>query len=196
MGLVQTFDLQSLIDAFQLRYFVETGTGRGASVIHAARFRFERILSSEIVDEQARAMAAAFANDPRIEIHSGHSFEFLDRILPELSDGNICFWLDAHYPGADLGLNSYDAEQDLELRLPLQRELEAIRRWRANRSDVVLIDDLRIYEVGPFESKNLTEIGLAHIAQYGKLDLSAFDATHRSERFYLHDGYLALLPKH
>jgi hypothetical protein len=195
MGAVHSFDLQRLIDVFDLRYFVETGTGRGNGIAHATRFGFRRIISSEIVAEQASVMGRTFAADARVEIHAGRSFEVLEQTLPALADGNICFWLDAHYPGADLGLNDYDYEQDLELRLPLLRELETIRQNRLGRAaDVILIDDLRIYEQGPFASKNLTELGLGHIAQYGRLDLTPFQATHKIERLYRDDGYVALLP--
>src|SRR5207248_10586708 len=110
--------------------------------------------------------------------------------------GNIIFWLDAHFPGGHHHLARLDAEGDPSVRLPLESELRTIRQARPGRRDVILIDDLRIYEDDQFEWGNLRQIGLENIAHYNSRFLYAlFADTHDARRFLNHSGYLALLPK-
>jgi hypothetical protein len=103
------------------------------------------------------------------------------------------FWLDAHYPGAGFGLKDYGDAMDEGVRLPLARELEAICRHRGGR-DIILIDDLRIYEAGEYDDGPLPgdvpgdPRGADWIRQM-------FSATHDAKTILRDQGYLLLFPK-
>ena len=81
--------------------------------------------------------------------HLGTSFDILPEILPDL-EGNYIV-LDGCSFRADFGLSSYGDEKDDDKRLPLKKELETIVAGRDVSNDVIVIDDLRIYEDGPLE---------------------------------------------
>ena len=104
------------------------------------------------------------------------------------------FWLDAHYPGADVGLAGYADEADASLRLPLREELEQIARHRAGR-DVILIDDLRIYETGDWDDGPLPPDAPGNPTPGGADWMRAlFAGTHRAVTVNRDQGYLMLLP--
>ncbi len=107
---------------------------------------------------------------------------------------NAIFWLDAHFPGVDLGFASYDAEVNLDTRLPLERELDVIHRVRGGFQDVILIDDLRIYEKGPFEHGNMDRVGQGDVAKYGLEFLEKFRKRYTIEKIYRDEGYIVLSP--
>ncbi len=196
MGTLKAFDLRRLIEEYQTSIFVETGTGAGDGLAYARTFPFTSIYSVEIVKHHAEKLQTLFQSDSRIKILSGNSYEALDIILNQIAkDARILFWLDAHYPGADLGFNDFNSESDISKRLPLERELSSIRKYRPECRDVILIDDLRIYEKGPYEAKDLTEIGLERIALYNQNFIADFEVGFNSERSYRDTGTLILTPK-
>jgi hypothetical protein len=156
MGTLAHFDVGALMARYGLLHFVETGTGRGEGLAHAARFGFRTLRSCESVPVLAQAAQEAFASDSRVSVYSGHSRNFLDHVCADTPIGEpILFWLDAHFPGADYGLAGYGAEPDENMRLPLPQELVTIAAKRPQARDVILIDDLRIWQDGPFGSGNL-----------------------------------------
>ena len=114
-------------------------------------------------------------------------------MLPGL-EGNILFWLDAHFPGADHGLRDYNAELDEQVRCPLESELEVISRFRAGREDVFIIDDLRLYLRGTYENGNLHE-GIRPPPQPG-IDFiyRLFGDSHHIIKLNYDEGYVLLLP--
>ncbi len=101
--------------------------------------------------------------------------------------------MDAHFPGADFGLASYGDEKDLKKRLPLQSELEIIVNSKEVSNDVFVIDDLRIYEDGPFEEGNWSDR-----KKYGGDGIEfieeMFDDTHYVVKSYNKQGFVILLP--
>ena len=50
--------------------------------------------------------------------------------------------MDAHFPGADVGLSSYGDDEDIDKRLPLKKELETIVAKRDISNDVIVIESL------------------------------------------------------
>jgi hypothetical protein len=199
MGHLIFFNLAEMIRRYGTTVFVESGTGKGFGVRCAQEFGFERIISIEIVEPEVHRLRQwpPFATDPRVELLAGRSAEIFPRLLPTI-DSPILFWLDAHFPGGDLKTSAYDAEPDEAVRLPLRTELELIRRHRADAGmrDVILIDDLRIYERDEFEWKNLDQIGQGHLARYDSRFLyTTLQETHTAQRFLQHSGYLMLLPR-
>jgi hypothetical protein len=194
MGSIRRFDIASCIKKYQLPYFVETGTWRGDSLAYAAKFSFKKLYSIEIVPEIAEQARKRFQNDRRIKILTGSSHLLFPDILKEI-DGNALFWLDAHFPGAEEGIKGYNDHNSSVERLPLEYEIEIIRNTRKNNNDLIIIDDLRIYEDGPFESGSIPD----NInAQTGKnLDFieSVFGNTHNILRLYSNEGYVIIEPK-
>ena len=192
MGKLSSFPLVNYISK-GLTTLVETGTGTGSGVDYARGHPFDRIISCEIDVAQTEMLTRRYAGDSRVEIRCQKSVDFLTEIVPTL--GLSVFFLDAHFPAADLGRASYDNEKDLDIRLPLERELDILwdnRRW----NDVIIIDDLRIYERGPFEGRNLDEIGYANIARYDAPDFfKRWEATHEVVKRYDDTGYVVMTPK-
>lgn len=196
MGTLNHFSLDSYLKR-GYRTLIETGTGTGNGVNHAIGVGFERILSVEIIEDHAQALARHYEGSPQVTILSMESPAFLEHLFVSgiiKSDDRCVYWLDAHYPGADLGRGGYDGEKDLSKRLPLEAELDVLFR-HGRHNDIILIDDLRIYERGPFVGKNLDDIGLFHIARYDAPDfLGRWTATHRVEKDYSDQGYVMMVP--
>lgn len=199
MGSLRTFNLAPMMEAFGCRYLFETGTSSGDGVAYAQHFAFDEIWSVEIVPELAERAKARFAAVDRIHILNEPSTSALARVLPGLPPSrSVIFWLDAHFPGADDGLATYKAEQDDDRRLPLQRELEMIAALRPASRDVIIIDDLRIYEDGEWEQGPLPEIASTLPPERRNIDFitsSRWASTHQIERSARHTGYLLLTPK-
>ncbi len=155
MGTLRDFRLEQ----FNSNVFFETGTGRGDSLKYALEGNFERIYSVELdVRTYLRyslplRLRSLFRNVTLLNSSSIHALkEYIPRLSP---DDRVLFFLDAHYPGEHSGhFSGYKAEQDRDRRLPLERELEVIRKFREACDDVIIVDDLRIYENGPFEDGN------------------------------------------
>lgn len=195
MGALWHLDVAAVVSRYGTQDFVETGTGAGDSLRHALKFPFRKLYSVEIMATQAAKLQQDFAGEPRVEIHAGRSTDFLAELLPRL-DAPVLFWLDAHYPGGDLGLNSFDQEADLGVRLPLRAELEIIQAHRPTGLDVLLIDDLRIYEDGPYAGGTMREAGTPHLAAPEGLGWveELFHPTHTVVRSFADTGYLFLYP--
>lgn len=198
MGSIARFDLPGLARPHRAIRFVETGTGRGDSLAHAARTSlFVALWSCEIEIELARSAGARFANDPRVRILTGSSTGFLDFVGHSVpADDPILYFLDAHFPGADYGLRSYGAEQCPTLRLPLAEELGMIERTRRGE-DVIVIDDLRIYVDGPFGSGNLPAKLRPFCPRERSIDFvrDIMGSTHEVTLKYEDEGYILLTPK-
>lgn len=225
MGSLHHFNVRALARLHRLSRFIETGTAHGDGLAHAyQRGGFDRLDSIEAHEPTFQAARARFADCLPITIHHGPSAEVLRQLLlspsPSLPVSEPCFfWLDAHFPGADVGAADYAAEADPALRLPLQGELDAIAAAPAIAArSVILIDDLRIYtgqawpharchladppEAWRFGGEPVTDSPAwtfpgapAPDTESSALDLTAFQSTHTLEIWHWHEGYLLLLPK-
>jgi hypothetical protein len=194
MGFISQFDLGRIIREYKLSFFFETGTWKGDAVQYALQFPFEKIVSAEIVPPIAEAARARFEQEDRVIILEASSVAALTKELPLLS-GNCLFWLDAHFPGADAGLEEYDAMPDEAIRLPLENELAVIHQYRTNYGDVIIIDDLRVYEDGPFENGEAPADTLPKQNRNTGFVYQLFGQTHEVFKSYKKEGYLLLLPK-
>lgn len=198
MGSITRFDLTTLIREHGLKAFIETGTGTGASIQHARGFPFDIIGTCECEHDLARDAMRNFRHDSRIEVFQQDSVTFLHMACRLMNQSYpILFWLDAHFPGADYGLRTYAAEEDADRRLPMERELEQIITWRRRNRDVIICDDLRIYEDGPYAHGNLPT-DLRHLCPADRnIDFvfQLMGQTHHIERLYEHEGYLLMTPK-
>lgn len=197
MGTLRHFLLDRFIEKYGTTTFVETGTGGGDGLLYASEFSFTKLFSTEIHEKIHLKAKSNFESDKRITLILDDSAHALDALLaglpPEIP---ILFWLDAHFPGADYKLAAYDGEANGDIRLPLEREIKAILQRRPLRRDVLLIDDLRLYEEGDFAHGNLPE-SLADVRPQGGLNFvtEAFWPSHFIHRDYTREGYLTLVPR-
>jgi hypothetical protein len=194
MGAINQFNLSRIILEYSINNFFETGTGKGDAVAYALKFPFEKIISAEIIPAVADKAKLRFQQEPRVTIAESNSIDALSADLPSLH-GNCLFWLDAHFPGADAGLERYDGIKDEDIRLPLEKELTIIQRLRKNYQDVFIIDDLRVYEDGPYENGSSPADTLPRKDRDIDFVNRLFGKTHIPMRTYRNEGYLLLFPR-
>jgi hypothetical protein len=193
MGSLRRFDLKRIIDDYKTINLFETGTFWGDGVEFALGYAFVKINSVEIVPEIANKARSKFLNQDKVEIITSDSVSALQQQLPCLK-ANTLFWLDAHFPGADAELSDY-ANGDEAYRLPLDKELEVILKLRKGFNDVLIIDDLRIYEDGPFVNGPVPQNAMPKGERNIDFVFRYFGNTHFIFRSYLDEGYILLFPK-
>ena len=194
MGFINQFNINRIIRDYSIKYFFETGTWKGDAVAYALQFPFEKIISAEIIPVIANEAKFRFQHEPRVTILEASSAGALSAELPALN-GNCLFWLDAHFPGADAGLVRYDAINDEDIRLPLEKELTIIHEVRKNYQDILIIDDLRVYEDGPYENGSAPADTLPKSNRNIDFINWLFGKSHITMKTYRNEGYLLLFPK-
>ena len=189
----EAIQIKNVLDFYDIKNFVETGTGQ-AEVVQTVVEEDEtlNIHTIEVIPEIYDKNKINFSYLKDVNWHLGTSFDILPEILPDLK-GTTLFWMDAHFPGADFGLSSYGDEKDDDKRLPLKKELETIVANRDVTNDVFVIDDLRIYEDGPFGDGNWEDR-----EKYGGDGIEfieeLFDETHYVVKSYNAQGSILLFP--
>lgn len=193
MGAIYQHDVQKYMNEYNLENYIETGTGEGACLSHTLNFPFKSRYSIEIYPRVYENVKPKFANKENCEILLGNSYEILPNILPKIT-GNVLFFLDAHFPGADFGFESYFSTTDYNTRLPLEKEVETIVNNRDISNDVFIIDDLRVYEDNNYTGGNWnerTQIGGNGIDFIYRL----LGNTHNIDRDLRYQGFLIITPK-
>ena len=189
----EAIQIKNVLDFYDIKNFVETGTGQ-AEVVQTVVEADDtlNIHTIEVIQEIYDKNKINFSYLKDVNWHLGTSFDILPEILPDLK-GTTLFWMDAHFPGADFGLSSYGDEKDDDKRLPLKKELETIVENRDVSNDVFVIDDLRIYEDGPFGDGNWEDR-----EKYGGDGIEfieeLFDETHYVVKSYNAQGSILLFP--
>ena len=189
----EAIQIKNVLDFYDIKNFVETGTGQ-AEVVQTVVEADDtlNIHTIEVIPEIYDKNKINFSYLKDVNWHLGTSFDILPEILPDLK-GTTLFWMDAHFPGADFGLSSYGDEKDDDKRLPLKKELETIVSNRDVTNDVFVIDDLRIYEDGPFGDGNWEDR-----EKYGGDGIEfieeLFDETHYVVKSYNAQGSILLFP--
>jgi len=177
---------------------VETGTHMGNGIIEAQKYPFNKIISIEIIENQVKKLKEKFKSDLRVTILCGNSYDCLNNILPTIKN-DIVFWLDAHFPGADLNVASYTSEKNDEIRLPLEKELQLIKKLRPAYKDLILFDDLFLYKDNGAHIKNTwgdrPEIMPRQVFSSNEFYKEIFKDTHTFEELPIHEGYGILKPK-
>lgn len=194
MGSIRRFDLKTLAKQYKADYFFETGTFWGDGVQYALDASFIKLISVEVMPEIAEKARLRFQGVTNVEIVEADSVKGLASKIGDLK-GNCIFWLDAHFPGADAGLKPYDENMNDDFRLPLAREIETIARLRKKYNDVLIIDDLRIYEDGPFENGNVPQDALPASDRNIKFIYKHFRWSHVVVKSYQDEGYILLYPR-
>ena len=183
------------MEKYNLSRFVETGTLRGDTLDFVKYFTFTKFYSMEIMESLYEYCNLKYKEDERISIYQGDTSKDFNILLKDLpSDENVLFWLDAHFPGAEGCDLPYNNSTDTDERIPLQKELQQIKDSRSIEGDVFVIDDLRVYEDGPYEDGNwedrpeLGGDGTQFIEDF-------FQDTHIVQKVYNHQGYILGVPK-
>lgn len=199
MGHINETDIKSYIEKYNLVNYYETGTGIGDCLGYILKnFRFHRHTTVEI--NQTICYSAIYRlqqsgiDISKVNFINDKSAVALETTLPML-DGRTLFFLDAHFPGADFHLASYFDEPDENIRIPLKKEIETIVKHKKEyHEDVFVIDDLRIYEDGPYEDGNWEH---RHLLGAEGIDFiyDALSTTHDIIKIYKSQGYIIATPK-
>jgi hypothetical protein len=221
MGALSFFKLDTIKELYDCKFLVETGTCKGDSIKHAQPFDFSKIFSIEIHKPLAEKCQKLFQTDDRINILNTDSVTGLKQIGSQLK-GNCVFWLDAHFPGSDTGYTGYLDEERSSLNMPLLKELQFISTRQEAYDDVILIDDLRMFEDIPPAIQatwNSTHYDVRketrgvngfdeHMQLQGQSNVKKSDVVHfdlnqviqklfpnkKVSREWVHEGYLILTP--
>ncbi len=135
---------QYLGKLFELKTFIETGTGFGDTLAFMHRV-YDQCYSIEAHRWKYELCCEMFQYTPNVELLFGSSHELLPDLLKRIPNLPTFFWLDAHdQPGVDDG--------------PLALELAAILYYRPDA--LIAIDD-----VGPdtHHDINLSRVKASHI---------------------------------
>jgi hypothetical protein len=165
MGSIARFELSKIKEQFELDFFIESGTLKGDGVEIAYNAGFRNIISIEIEEDLVLKARDRFKNyDGNITIIHGDSSILMGDILSKLQ-GNALFWLDAHFPGADIEKRPYREclNYSYDTRLPLETELTIINDRQQTFEDVIIADDLWVYKPGIYGAGEINE----HCARHG-----------------------------
>lgn len=194
MGDLRPFPLKEIKEQFNLVYYIETGTGTGFCLDIALQNNFEKYYSIEIFNQIYQQAEIKYKNVNNLILINDSSEKGLNKIKNEINKPSL-FFLDAHFPGADFGFTSYDSTKEKELRIPLEDEIKILKKYSIINQSYIIIDDLRIYEDGPFEGGNWNQ---RKILGGEGIDFiyDNFLETHFIEKNYKDQGYIILRPKH
>lgn len=195
MGELYLHNLDEYIDKYDIKVFVETGSGKGTGINHALQYKFTKLYSIEIMDEMYDFCLNKFKDD-RLKLICSRSIDGLELVLDCFveKEDPILFWLDAHFPGADFQLGKYEDEHPDNIKLPLEEELNIIYNSREDCKDVFIIDDLQLFEDGDYELKIENDY-LKNLKLDNEFIFDLFSDTHNFVRDFRHQGFLIGVPK-
>jgi len=148
------------------KVFIETGSFKGDGIQRALDVGFETIISIEYTPAYYDMCVERFKNNKNVKIIFGDSVSTLPKIIADIKEG-ITFWLDAHY--------SEPSTLFCKKWCPLMEELEVIVSHAKKYNDIVLIDDLRIWEQDRYDF-NFEDIQNALITDSANPINFSFDA--------------------
>jgi len=201
MGTIRKFNLKEIKEKTGINVFVETGTLYGDGTDYALDAGFKKIISIEIDKSLAEQAKAKYKHNSNVEIVEGNSASIIQQLCEQITEP-IVFWLDAHFPGADAGLSSHMTEKDYNTRVPLEAELTAIHKRK--QKDIIICDDLWMYEDGNYECGSFDEHSKRHGHNTTRQQVcghnlngfyEAFSDTHNIKKYYDHQGYVVFLPR-
>jgi hypothetical protein len=207
MGTINRFEIDKLRENYKLGMFLETGTLHGGGVESALNAGFENIISIEIEPTLAAAAKERFNTNKNIDIIEGDSSKVIKEIVNSIQH-NTLFWLDAHFPGADIGIRPYRdcLKYDYNTRIPLEVELTAIAARQGKFKDVIIADDLWVYKPGVYGAGEIDSHCMSHGHNITRAEIiegrdplsdlyKLFEQTHNIKEFNQDQGYMIFLPK-
>jgi hypothetical protein len=191
MGTLTHLPIEEITIKYRLSSFIETGTYTGGGVNHAVSLNCFDLIQSVESSQNHHAFISTTPENVPIVLWRGFSETCLPGMLHLLGNSSCLFWLDAHLPTFYGDPSTHD--------LPLRNELDIIFdiRGKLALQDAFIIDDLRLFEGGNYQSGNVSKevwdkLGVSPVPNDGWLDLFFLD--HRVERRYEDEGYLIALP--
>jgi hypothetical protein len=132
---------------YNCRTLVETGTYLG-EMVEAMIPHFDRIISIELGEDLYRNAVRKFADARNVTLLNGDSGVLMPEVVRTL-EGNVIFWLDAHYSG---GITVKGMEYT-----PVIEETDVIKRWWITDQyyqdrTVLLVDDARLFSIDGWPS--------------------------------------------
>jgi predicted SAM-dependent methyltransferase len=192
VGSLNRFNLDDAIKQYNLKTFVETGTGKGDSLFYAAKHSFQHCYSIELNNRLFKKTSKIFNSD-YISVLNGSSSQELRKLIPQISNDPVLFFLDAHFPsGADFGLGGYTDFDESKDNIPMIEELELIHQFRTSKKDVIIMDDLRLFKDYP---KNPLPKEIKPCPGVIEACVQYFQKSHNFLEIQQDEGYLVLLPK-
>jgi predicted SAM-dependent methyltransferase len=192
MGSLNIFKLNDIINKYNLKIFVETGTGEGDSLFYAAKHSFDHCYSIELNDQLFKKTSKIFNSD-YISVLNGSSSQELKKLIRQISNDPVLFFLHADFPsGSDFGLDAYTDVEMAKDNIPMIEELELIHKFRARKNDVIIMDDLRLFKEYP---PNPLPKEIKRLSGIFEACASYFKKSHEFLEVQQDDGYLVLLPK-
>jgi tetratricopeptide (TPR) repeat protein len=126
--------IKELVELFNIRGFVETGTLIGDSAYEAAQ-HCKEVHTIELQEKLYHKATERFKDMSSVHLYLGDSSAVLQQLVPQLSESCL-FWLDGHYSeGTTAKGNSVS---------PILEELQIIKQTGLQDA-VILIDDIRLF---------------------------------------------------
>jgi hypothetical protein len=126
--------IKELVESFNIRGFIETGTLIGDSAYEAAQY-CQEVHTIELQEKLYHMATERFKDMSYVHLYLGDSSAVLQQLVPQLL-GSSLFWLDGHYSeGTTAKGNSVS---------PILEELQIIKQSRLQDA-VILIDDMRLF---------------------------------------------------
>ena len=128
MGLVShPVRLDTLVENYNLKNFVETGTGDGSSMdIVTQSGLFDNLYGVELDEDWCEKAVKRF---PNAKMYQGYTKDEMYKVLDDLDDKPTLFWLDAH-----------------ENNSPYKMEIEAILK-HPKKNHTIIVDDIEVYYI-------------------------------------------------
>lgn len=206
MGCLKEHKLNDYIEKYDLKYYFETGTGKGECLSYAISHNFQQYYTVDIDEDLVKYCYEKLkSSNKNIEFLVGKSTEILEEYVPQIpKDSATLFFLDAHFPGADFHKCTYEEsirkyQKDA---FPLEEEVDIILKGRDISKDVFIIDDFVLYEGGEYDCLNYGCVWEYDWLQE-ELDLKTnskflydtFKDTHNLKKDLRSQGYLIITPK-
>jgi hypothetical protein len=187
MGCIHEWPIAELKKEHNLEVAVESGTEKGSGTIHLASHNFKKVYTIELLEHVFNSND--FSHTPSIHALLGSSIDVLPNILKENHDVPTLFWLDGHLP------SFYGHPRDEKTERPLKKELELIVKNKNASKDVIIIDDLRIYEDGSYANGNCARWAMPPEEEHGITFMyESFKETHLIVKDNRAEGYLIMEP--
>lgn len=184
--------LQELIQNFDIKNFVETGSGNGTSMNDVFELNLiQNLYGIELAVPLYEDLKNRFSE---ISFYNGYSKDELPNLLGDLNSDPTLYWLDAHFPFSEYQFtNPYDSEPDITKRIPLEIELRIIKESRDISKDIFIMDDLRIYVDREYTAGNWDMRKTAGYEGYDFVEEIIGD-THVIIEHHRDEGYLLAYP--
>ena len=201
--LQQAIHLNPVFEDFGIKQYVETGTG-GILDSHGENSLLQvsqlddpdlRMHSIEILQRIYDEAVKYFDNNSNVIMHHRNSHEELPKVIEELSEDPALFLFDAHFPDSyrdNMNREIINDDPDY-IKIPLEGELRILSEKRDISKDIIVIDDIRIYQDGPYENGNF-ENKKEHGGENLDFVEELLDETHVIVESYLQEGYLICFP--